>query len=226
MSCEASSAVTWIQMIMLALLAVLPLVASQSIQIAVSSTDGVKTPAMFTAHSLKKQELLTEAQQFCVSIAADNDCGQVLYDQILNRRLKSGIWSQTQLVLSQFTRELVTAECESWSTRGYATESDCNVQADTAVRSVKAANAFPMVDQLISIVRNNELVSLAADWEDGIEGNTFGYVAKVHFLQTLADDDRVQHICEIGFNLGHSVSIYLCMTLVFMAAVYVLLLVD
>jgi predicted O-methyltransferase YrrM len=52
----------------------------------------------------------------------------------------------------------------------------------------------------------NERVSLKLgnDWQKNVEGNSAHFLEKVRVLQDLADDHRVNNICEIGFNAGYS----------------------
>lgn len=133
-------------------------------------------------------------------------CPNLLYNETLQRRSQAGIWIHSQLVRNHFTSELVEVECQSWMNRKYPTKSECLSIADAAIRSVKVATAFPIASDLIGRITDNELVKVSADWHDTIEGNTFHYYRKVAFLQTLADDARVERITEIGFNAGHSVS--------------------
>lgn len=178
---------------------------AQDIQITVGLASGDTSPAVFNALSLDRANLLAEAQFFCASISGSADCTEVLTSEVLNRRSHRGLWNYPQLVLHHFTADLVAAECQSWSIRGYSNPSDCFSRADTAIRSVKVANAFPAAEKLIRTVNDNAIIPMAANWKDDIEGNTIGFIRKVHFLQALADDVRVERIAEIGFNLGHSV---------------------
>ena len=72
----------------------------------------------------------------------------------------------------------------------------------SAVRSIKVAEFFrrtAVLDTGIAAHHPN-----GSDWKRRIEGNTLAYYHKITRLSELADDSRVQTICEIGFNCGYS----------------------
>lgn len=193
-------------LLLIAVLALaLPTCTAQSVQVAISTTPGESLTTTFTATRLDLAALHHEVQQFCRSIDGQDGCVDSIHSEISSWRMQAGIWNHPQLVGQHFTADLVATECQQWSVRGYANESDCIAKADGAIRSVKVAGAFPLADQLVRMVNDNNLVPLSADWKSDIEGNTIGFIRKVQFLHALADDSRVERICEVGFNLGHSV---------------------
>jgi tRNA G46 methylase TrmB len=72
-------------------------------------------------------------------------------------------------------------------------------------RNIKMRDTYRAVNALKSKISKVH----GADWENEIEGNTLGYHEKYEKMSELADDPRVNTICEIGFNAGFSAANFL-----------------
>ena len=70
------------------------------------------------------------------------------------------------------------------------------------VRSVKLVEYVRRTTLLDDMIASRG--SHLSEWKQAIEGNTLAYFQKIQKLSELADDPRVETICEIGFNCGYS----------------------
>ena len=109
---------------------------------------------------------------------------------------------QPQMVTTSFSQNLLSLACPQPIDNEM--NLTCVVEALQAIRSVKVVTLANYMNSLMDIMHNNTLVNLTKGWEDNIEGSIIMFIEKVFQLQALADDIRVETICEVGFNLGHS----------------------
>jgi hypothetical protein len=73
------------------------------------------------------------------------------------------------------------------------------VEQIRSIKIVEYLRRTVMLDDVIAQLHPNGTL-----WKDNIEGNTLAYFDKVKKMSELADDPRVETICEIGFNSGYS----------------------
>ena len=78
-----------------------------------------------------------------------------------------------------------------------------NLTDNEAIRSVKLALMYSLVTPF-----NNLVTAILAETSQTVsalnERNSYMYFDKMWTLSELADDSRVQTICEVGFQSGHS----------------------
>lgn len=150
-------------------------------------------------------------QHFCALELNDlEDCTTLIRDRFMVKHtnfeeFKSDIPSflQPNKVSTSFSQELLLSACPAppSDSESYFT---CIREAQQAIRSVKVITMANRMSSLMNIMHKNTLVNLTAGWDDDIEGHILMFFDKVIQLQSLADDARVETICEVGFNLGHS----------------------
>lgn len=88
---------------------------------------------------------------------------------------------------------------------GFDSVEECMRGMRKALQTAKVIKAYQMSQDLIDTITLNKIIPMDEGWQYNVEGNTFNYSSKVRRLQELADDQRVVRICEVGFNMGHSV---------------------
>jgi hypothetical protein len=118
---------------------------------------------------------------------------------------KRYIWTDPLAIGSRFAFDLANEECTSVAS-GFASIDDCLNGTTIAIQYAKLVLAYQTSYKAVDIITNNTMIPMAAEWQKGVEGNSFAYSAKVRMLQEIADDPRIVRICEVGFNMGHSVS--------------------
>jgi hypothetical protein len=168
----------------------------------------IQSPQIYDIASLKK--ISTE---FCGAKAAlIKNC----HEQLLRRFLKSSYsenanhdkmpWFEEEVVKMSFTSDIVRAVCDDETLSSvYGNRAKCLAKVRKGVRSVKMYLAYTGAEKLAEMVNKSELIPQEANWMNNVEGHTFAYKDKVSLMQSTADDPRVETICEIGFNFGHSV---------------------
>lgn len=144
-------------------------------------------------------------QQFCRIELGDQhrECTELIRNRFVTEYVQNSIppFLQPDAVATSFSEELIPLACPHSGGESYAS---CAAGALQAIRSVKVMTMGSLMNTLRDIVTANTLVPVATGWTEGIEGNLLMYLDKVAVFQALADDRRVETICEVGFNLGHS----------------------
>jgi len=125
-------------------------------------------------------------------------------------------WLRHENVLASFTATLQSQACRRSPLQvngtmhlseadGTAAYNDCLGLAKMGIRSVKLAHTYSSIEKLLSAMEREVDIELPRDWRADLEGHSLMFAEKARILQDYADDDRVDVICEIGFNAGHSV---------------------
>lgn len=117
-------------------------------------------------------------------------------------------WLIDDVVRHTFTFDLIEAVCKSELGKRYSSYKKCSKKVKNHVQTKKSWLAQYDVLKLRSNMLNSDKIILE-NWSDTIEGHSFAFYQKIRTLSSYADDPRVSTICEIGFNFGHSVSIFL-----------------
>lgn len=86
-------------------------------------------------------------------------------------------------------------------------DNKCIAETIEQLRSVKLSEYYRSANLLNSGI--DRAVDQRWDWRIALEGNSLGAFNKTALLARLADDARVQTICEVGFNAGYSTLTYL-----------------
>lgn len=191
------------------LLSIYPLLAAwqHSVDVKVAGPDGSLTRRKFQPTTDSESGLLHEASVFCHTISATSgNCEETLVDRYKALRFVP-TWRNEAELAHRFAHDQTNDYCNASSGfRGFGTYTECYGNVTKAIRRSKVVNAYQLSYKAEALISNNTLVPVPTGWQDGLEGNTFKYITKVEMLQDLADDARVVQICEIGFNMGHSVS--------------------
>ena len=122
---------------------------------------------------------------------ADDDFVDVSPDGEASKGLKSR-WEQEVLMLDMFAQDYVRLHPETSMHR---------------VRMVKVTTFMQTTHKMDSAIAAMHMQK--DQWKHDIEGHIMSFPDKVVKLSELADDPRVDVICEIGFNVGHSAAIFL-----------------
>lgn len=183
-----------------------------SVNLNLVDDDGSVSTSTFTyANQLdpadhKHIDLKMQIDSFCRSFRnAPLSCAESTYSEFMRIYKANQPWRSEEAILSSFSEDLAIEFCSSADSTHFASAEECYSETIAAIRSVKLYNAFIRVHDLRASINRNTLVPMAMNWEKGIEGHTFLFADKVRIMQELADDHRVERVCEIGFNLGHSV---------------------
>lgn len=178
-----------------------------SVDVKVAGPEGSVTLRKFQPATDSESGLQQEAADFCQSISANSeDCEQNVID-LYNRIRSLPTWKNGEELAHRFAHNQATDYCnEPTQYRGFSSYDECYANVTRAIRRSKVVNAYQLSYKAEALISNNTLMPLPAGWKDGVEGNTFQCITKVQALQDIADDPRVVRICEIGFNMGHSVS--------------------
>jgi hypothetical protein len=168
--------------------------------------DGVTSAVPFSSSTYPDELVRQNIRRFCSSIEASDDiCEASIYARFAGSQpQKRNPWSNHSQVAMRFTADIMAQECSG--SHPFQSRETCYQQVGNAARSVKMIYALQLSYKAEDLAESSTLVDLRADWRQQIEGNTFGFMGKVKALQNFADDPRVQRICEVGFNFGHSVS--------------------
>lgn len=152
-------------------------------------------------------DLKLQIDHFCTSMQrVPHNCAVAMYAEFRRLCALKMPWLSEKTILNSFTEDLANQYCSSVEIVHFADASECYRKATAAIRSVKLYNSFMRIRDLSTSIDLNTLVPMPPNWKQGIEGHTFLYVDKVRIMQELVDDTRVERVCEIGFNMGHSVS--------------------
>ena len=162
--------------------------------------------------TISYRDIYEKIGHFCrVTLGLPSNCKILLLRQLL-RKLSADMsypspWLIDDVAKYSFTSDLIQAICQSneYLTR-FENEMQCQEQVEDDVRTKKTWLSLYEVLPLRNRMVENDLIVLK-DWNDVIEGHTFGFYEKIKALSKIADDPRVTTICEIGYNFGHSVSI-------------------
>jgi hypothetical protein len=184
-----------------------------SIAVVIGSNLAVNTSLLFTFDQSEDDtndiKLFEAVQSFCSAHdALHNKLETVIFNEYVKARnyKEIPVWLTEHHVLNNFISDSLVFACGRTSSESFGFQSDlCNNDATSAIRSVKLWQAYNFIPKMFELISDNSIVQVAKNWKDGIEGHTFLFHEKVKLLQEIADDVRVETICEIGFNLGHSV---------------------
>ena len=89
---------------------------------------------------------------------------------------------------------------------------ECKKEAIKRFRSVKRGeffSAYPILRQNIETRLKSFGLNLYVPFERYEEGSILGYPDKFDLLAEYVEDERVETVCEIGFNVGYSTMVYL-----------------
>lgn len=192
---------------------VLKLVHAQvSLNLQLMNNDGTFTAADFSYSEYIDPEddqlidLKLQIDRFCTSLQrAPHSCAVAMYEEFQRLHALISPWLSEYTILNSFSHNLASQYCSTIVNTNFTDADECYNNATAAIRSVKMYNSFMRVRSLTAAIDQNTLVPMPPHWTQGIEGHTFLYADKVRIMQELADDARVERVCEIGFNMGHSV---------------------
>lgn len=166
---------------------------------------------------IQTQLLKNKIQTFCqeTMLSADDviECSDKILSHSLTIYYEQGghvkqipSYLDPERVVSSFRKELVEEACS-----GYLGEvmSDCHQAAADAIQSIKILHMGSKMEELKSHIDTNDLIPVAPNWRNDTEGSTIRFHGKLELFQSLADDERVETICEVGFNVGHSTASWL-----------------
>lgn len=191
----------------IAYLAILVRCEPVTIDIRVVNSEGGYTTRTFTHEPVQNPasglSLDASIDSFCTSVSVPlESCRASILSEYerLTSSTEIAPWSNHLTVLQRFASDIVADAC-----RDHTSDSQCIARSTEVIRSVKLYHAFSAIRTLFEEIEKNGLVPLPEHWRRGVEGHTFLFKDKVHTMQELADDPRVERVCEVGFNMGHSV---------------------
>lgn len=179
----------------------------RTIKIKLTEEGGVSSNHEFTSSGAEgSDELRRDIKMFCETVApTSQDCeAAVSLNFATTQVMAAAPWSNRETVLQNFTSDLVGMTCIP-NTHRFPNEDLCRKRLTSAIRGIKMVQAFQTSYKLTDMINNNTRIPMEPGWQDNIEGNSFAYASKVGLLQDQVDDERVVRICEVGFNMGHSV---------------------
>lgn len=177
----------------------------------VDSEDGSSKFVQFQHSTDSKLEIIEAIKEFCSSLKNmdPNYCEAALYTEYVKlseKDMKVPEWLREKVVQNNFSEDLLLVACNEMNLVYYDNLNDCRERAGKAIRSVKMYLASYHMKETIDHIDKNQIIPVPSDWKLSVEGHTFMFEGKIRLMQELADDPRVENICEIGLNLGHSVS--------------------
>jgi hypothetical protein len=180
-----------------------------SINVSIAEVDGATTVRTFAPKSKDSAGLLAEAAEFCTAVSAITEsCDITLVEQyMMSLQHVTPLWNNSGEIAGRFTDDVVSDYCRSPQVHGFTNHDECSSMLRQAIRGTKLVHAYQASYRAADLISKNTLIPMTSDWGDTLEGNSFYYVTKVEMLQNFADDARVVRICEVGFNMGHSVSL-------------------
>jgi hypothetical protein len=147
-------------------------------------------------------------KQVCEQIFPSDStlCQSMLFERYVEE-YKSHYFS-LENINSHFTADLSKAYCNLANALStYSSSIDkCLSDVTDDIRSIKAMRFYETIPKMFDFIDSNEIIVVHKNWKMGIEGSIMQYHDKIVALQEIADNSNIQNICEIGFNLGHSVS--------------------
>lgn len=150
-------------------------------------------------------DLKAQIYKFCTSLMnAPDHCELATYSEFLKIHQQSQPWISGGVIMESFTRDLSISLCSVEMGYHFNNVEECFREVSSAIRSEKMYRAFTAIPGVMDFIERDELVKVSPYWKDGVEGHTFMYADKLRIMQELADDPRVERVCEIGFNMGHS----------------------
>jgi hypothetical protein len=182
-----------------------------SVTIKVNSDEGGSSQFIFEHSTASNLDLLEAIKGFCASLKNMDPlyCQTNVYaeyNKIKEQEMSVPEWLRKEEVLSNFSEDLLTVACNEKNLVNYENLNDCQQKTGDAIRSVKMVQASFYLTDIVNHIDNNQIIPVPSNWKLNVEGHTFMFEGKKRLLQELADDPRVESICEIGLNLGHSVS--------------------
>lgn len=177
----------------------------------VDSEDGSSKFVQFQHSIDSKLDVIEAIKEFCSSLKNmdPNYCEASLhaeYVKLNEQEMKVPEWLREKVVQNNFSEDLLAVACNAMNLVNYDNLNDCREKAGEAIRSVKMYLASYHMKEIIEHIDKNQIIPVPSDWKLNVEGHTFMFQGKIRLMQELADDPRVESICEIGLNLGHSVS--------------------
>jgi hypothetical protein len=154
-----------------------------------------------------------EIRKYCTTntwvSSSSSQCQSALTIELLVKLSKmtgqASPWLINDVVRASFSSDLINLICFTKKLNlRFETETECSKHLEKDIRIKKAWLSLYDVLPLREHMLQNNLIVLE-NWNDVIEGHSFGFYDKIKKLSKLADDPRVTTICEIGYNFGHSV---------------------